>query len=210
MLHLSQSQRSSWSVLHTHIGRCVRSLRHARTVAMLERLAHVESLVGLLAVAKRVPRNPEQRPESLFALQHYSHLAMVQCGRVEDAALACQRVDHLHWLDIQRRKPITCGSGNASSCCAPDARSFARWMLSDWVACRALCTTGSILLNRYARRMDRHAATRRLRAPAASANVTTARMHGRNPRPPTSRPDRPRGRWSTTGRHSTRRLRTPS
>jgi hypothetical protein len=52
----------------------------------------------------RGQRNPKQRPESLFALQHYSYLAMVQCGRVEDAALACQRVDNLHWLDIQRRE----------------------------------------------------------------------------------------------------------
>ncbi|WP_241005396.1 tyrosine-type recombinase/integrase [Nocardioides sp. zg-1228] len=38
-------------------------------------------------------------------------------------------------------------------------------------------TVGPILLNRYGRRMDRHAATRRLRALARSANVTTARMH---------------------------------
>lgn len=36
---------------------------------------------------------------------------------------------------------------------------------------------GPILLNRRGRRMDRHAATRRLRALARSANVTTARMH---------------------------------
>jgi integrase/recombinase XerD len=38
-------------------------------------------------------------------------------------------------------------------------------------------TSGPVLLNRYGRRMDRHAATRRLRALATSANVTTARMH---------------------------------
>jgi integrase/recombinase XerD len=36
---------------------------------------------------------------------------------------------------------------------------------------------GPILLNRYGRRMNRHAATRRLRALATAANVTTARMH---------------------------------
>lgn len=38
---------------------------------------------------------------------------------------------------------------------------------------------GPILLNRYGRRMDRHAATRRLRALARPATVTTARMHPR-------------------------------
>ncbi|WP_104108393.1 tyrosine-type recombinase/integrase [Nocardioides sp. 616] len=38
-------------------------------------------------------------------------------------------------------------------------------------------TSGPILLNRFDRRMDRHAATRRLRALAKRANVTTARMH---------------------------------
>jgi integrase/recombinase XerD len=39
---------------------------------------------------------------------------------------------------------------------------------------------GPILLNRYGRRMDRHVATRRLRALARSANVTAARMHPHN------------------------------
>lgn len=38
-------------------------------------------------------------------------------------------------------------------------------------------TTGPILLNRAGRRMDRHAATRRLRDLAVAAGVTTARMH---------------------------------
>lgn len=44
---------------------------------------------------------------------------------------------------------------------------------------RAVCgrTSGPILLNRAGRRMDRHAATRRLPNLAAVAGVTTARMH---------------------------------
>lgn len=45
------------------------------------------------------PRSPKKRPDPLFALQHYSFLAMVQCRRLREAGLAIDRVADLPMFD---------------------------------------------------------------------------------------------------------------
>jgi hypothetical protein len=47
-------------------------------------------------------RNPKQRPEALFALRHWSHLVLVQCDRLFQAAQAFGDVDHLPEQSFER------------------------------------------------------------------------------------------------------------